>query len=82
MAVGTLTALPVPAPRVIDRRVAGGAMVLAPLAAVPLLLNPGEATGLHRVGDHVQGRPRRGCQQLWQIAVLPFQEAGVDVGEH
>jgi adenosylcobinamide-GDP ribazoletransferase len=36
MAVGTLTALPVPAPRVIDRRVAGGAMVLAPLAAVPL----------------------------------------------
>jgi adenosylcobinamide-GDP ribazoletransferase len=38
MAVGTLTALPVPAPRVIDRRVAGGAMILAPLAAVPLAL--------------------------------------------
>ncbi|WP_410673011.1 adenosylcobinamide-GDP ribazoletransferase [Amycolatopsis sp. cmx-4-68] len=36
MAVGTLTTVPVPAPRVIDRRVAGGAMVLAPLAAVPL----------------------------------------------
>ncbi len=36
MAFGTLTALPVPAPRRIDRRVAGGAMLLAPLAAVPL----------------------------------------------
>ncbi|WIY06713.1 adenosylcobinamide-GDP ribazoletransferase [Amycolatopsis mongoliensis] len=36
MAVGTLTTVPVPAPRVIDRRVAGGAMVLAPLAALPL----------------------------------------------
>ncbi|MER6799904.1 adenosylcobinamide-GDP ribazoletransferase, partial [Amycolatopsis mediterranei] len=36
MAVGTLTTVPVPAPRVIDRRVAGRAMVLAPLAALPL----------------------------------------------
>ncbi|WP_410650856.1 adenosylcobinamide-GDP ribazoletransferase [Amycolatopsis sp. cmx-4-54] len=36
MAVGTLTTVRVPAPGVIDRRVAGGAMVLAPLAAVPL----------------------------------------------
>ncbi|MDQ7807243.1 adenosylcobinamide-GDP ribazoletransferase [Amycolatopsis sp. A133] len=36
MAVGTLTTVPVPAPRVIDRPVAGRAMVLAPLAAVPL----------------------------------------------
>ncbi|HJQ47335.1 MAG TPA: adenosylcobinamide-GDP ribazoletransferase [Amycolatopsis sp.] len=36
MAVGTLTALPVPAPRVIDRRVAAGAMLLAPIAALPL----------------------------------------------
>ncbi|MEA5365462.1 adenosylcobinamide-GDP ribazoletransferase [Amycolatopsis sp., V23-08] len=36
MAAGTLTTVPVPAPRVIDRRVAGGAMLLAPLAAVPL----------------------------------------------
>ncbi|WP_328450346.1 adenosylcobinamide-GDP ribazoletransferase [Amycolatopsis sp. NBC_00438] len=36
LAVGTLTTVPVPAPRVIDRRVAGGAMLLAPLAAVPL----------------------------------------------
>jgi adenosylcobinamide-GDP ribazoletransferase len=41
MAIGTLTALPVPAPRVIDRRVAGGAMVLAPLAAVPLAVPSG-----------------------------------------
>ncbi|GAB2975447.1 adenosylcobinamide-GDP ribazoletransferase [Amycolatopsis acidiphila] len=36
MAFGTLTALPVPPPGRIDRRVAGGAMLLAPLAAVPL----------------------------------------------
>ncbi|QRP50683.1 adenosylcobinamide-GDP ribazoletransferase [Amycolatopsis sp. FDAARGOS 1241] len=36
MAVGTLTTVPVPAPRVIDRGVAGAAMVLAPVAAVPL----------------------------------------------
>jgi adenosylcobinamide-GDP ribazoletransferase len=36
MAVGTLTTVPVPAPRTIDRRVAGSAMLLAPLAAIPL----------------------------------------------
>ncbi|HVW43431.1 MAG TPA: adenosylcobinamide-GDP ribazoletransferase [Amycolatopsis sp.] len=36
MAVGTLTAVPVPPPRVIDRRIAAGAMLLAPVAAVPL----------------------------------------------
>jgi adenosylcobinamide-GDP ribazoletransferase len=34
MAIGTLTALPVPAPRRIDRQVAAAAMVFAPLAAV------------------------------------------------
>jgi adenosylcobinamide-GDP ribazoletransferase len=55
MAVGTLTALPVPAPHVIDRRVAGGAMVLAPLAAVPLaalaglIVLGGNAVGLFPV---------------------------------
>lgn len=36
MALGTLTALPVPAPRVLDRRVAANAMLLAPVAALPL----------------------------------------------
>ncbi|MGH3520745.1 MAG: adenosylcobinamide-GDP ribazoletransferase [Haloechinothrix sp.] len=36
MSVGTLTALPVPAPGRIDARVAGRAMLLAPLAALPL----------------------------------------------
>ncbi|MEU0510721.1 adenosylcobinamide-GDP ribazoletransferase [Amycolatopsis sp. NPDC006125] len=41
MALGTLTALPVPAPRTIDRRVAGGAMLLAPVAAVPLAVLAG-----------------------------------------
>ncbi|WP_142003989.1 adenosylcobinamide-GDP ribazoletransferase [Amycolatopsis cihanbeyliensis] len=52
MALGTLTALPVPAPSTVDRRVAGGAMLLAPLAAVPLavlgclVLTGGDALGL------------------------------------
>lgn len=36
MAVGTLTAVPVPAPRTIDSTVAGRAMLLAPLAVLPL----------------------------------------------
>ncbi|GAA4553874.1 adenosylcobinamide-GDP ribazoletransferase [Amycolatopsis samaneae] len=52
LAVGTLTTVPVPPPRVIDRRVAGGAMVLAPVAAVPpalaagLIVAAGDALGL------------------------------------
>lgn len=52
MAVGTLTTVPVPAPRVIDRAVAGRAMLLAPLAALPLaaaagvLVAAGSALGL------------------------------------
>lgn len=41
LAVGTLTALPVPAPRRIDRRVGGTAMLLAPVAG----LIPGLAAG-------------------------------------
>lgn len=36
LAVGTLTAIPVPAPRRVDRRVAGAAMLLAPVAVLPL----------------------------------------------
>lgn len=36
LAVGTLTVIPVRPPTVVDRRVACGAMLLAPLAAVPL----------------------------------------------
>ncbi|WP_329065464.1 adenosylcobinamide-GDP ribazoletransferase [Amycolatopsis sp. NBC_01480] len=52
LAVGTLTTVPVPAPRVIDPRVAGTAMVLGPLAAVPLavvagvIVAVGDALGL------------------------------------
>lgn len=38
LAFGTLTALRVPAPSAVNSRVAGRAMVLAPLAAVPLAL--------------------------------------------
>lgn len=36
LAVGTLTAVPVPAPRYVDHRTAGRAMLLAPLAVMPL----------------------------------------------
>lgn len=50
MALGTLTALPVPAPRVIDRRVAAVAMLLAPVAAVPLA---GLGLGVVLLGDLV-----------------------------
>lgn len=37
LAFGTLTAIPVPAPSRIDRRVAGQAMTLAPLTQIPLV---------------------------------------------
>lgn len=56
MAVGTLTTVPVPAPRVIDRLVAGRAMLLAPLAAIPLaaaaggIVWAGSAAGLPVLG--------------------------------
>jgi adenosylcobinamide-GDP ribazoletransferase len=53
MAVGTLTAVPVPPPRKIDRRVAGGAMLLAPIAAVPLAA----LAGLVVYGGHALGLP-------------------------
>jgi adenosylcobinamide-GDP ribazoletransferase len=36
LAAGTLTAIPTPAPRAVDRRTAGLAMILAPLAVLPL----------------------------------------------
>lgn len=38
LALGTLTAIPVKPPRAVDRRVAGTAMLLAPLAVIPLAL--------------------------------------------
>jgi adenosylcobinamide-GDP ribazoletransferase len=53
MAVGTLTAVPVPPPRKIDQRVAGGAMLLAPIAAVPLAA----LAGLVVYGGHALGLP-------------------------
>ncbi|WET81202.1 adenosylcobinamide-GDP ribazoletransferase [Amycolatopsis sp. QT-25] len=52
MSVGTLTTVRVPAPGLIDRRVAGGAMVLGPLAVLPLaavaavIVFSGELVGL------------------------------------
>ncbi|MCP2179003.1 cobalamin-5'-phosphate synthase [Prauserella alba] len=41
MAFGTLTALPVPAPRTVDRRIAGVAMTAAPLAGLALAVGAG-----------------------------------------
>ncbi|SEP52842.1 adenosylcobinamide-GDP ribazoletransferase [Amycolatopsis saalfeldensis] len=53
LAVGTLTTVPVPAPRVIDRRVAGAAMALGPIAAVPLAV----VAGLVVAGGDALGLP-------------------------
>jgi adenosylcobinamide-GDP ribazoletransferase len=53
LAVGTLTTVPVPAPRVIDRRVAGAAMALGPIAAVPLAV----VAGLIVAGGNALGLP-------------------------
>ncbi|MDT8912131.1 adenosylcobinamide-GDP ribazoletransferase [Amycolatopsis sp. PS_44_ISF1] len=53
LAVGTLTTVPVPAPRVIDRAVAGAAMVLGPVAAVPLAV----VAGLIVAGGSALGLP-------------------------
>lgn len=41
LAVGTLTAMPVPTPELVDRRRAAVAMAVAPLAALPLALGAG-----------------------------------------
>ena len=38
LAVGTLTVFPVPPPASVDRSVAGRAMLLAPIAVLPLAL--------------------------------------------
>ncbi|KNX36923.1 adenosylcobinamide-GDP ribazoletransferase [Luteipulveratus halotolerans] len=51
LAVGTLTAFPVPAPRSVDRRTAGRAMLLAPLVAVLLLVPVAVVLMLARVVD-------------------------------
>lgn len=60
MALGTLTALPVPAPRRIDRRVAGTAMLLSPVAALPLAAL---ALGVVLLGD-LAGLPPLGTAAL------------------
>ncbi|MCP2235158.1 adenosylcobinamide-GDP ribazoletransferase [Prauserella halophila] len=49
MAFGTLTALPVPAPRTVDRRVAGTAMTAAPLAGLALAVAAGLVVWLGRL---------------------------------
>ena len=51
LAVGTLTAFRVPAPRVVDHRTATGAMLLAPVAGLLLLLPVGLVVGAARLAD-------------------------------
>ena len=51
LATGTLTALRVPPPSVVDRRVAGVAMTLAPSAVLPLALATAPVTLLGGVLD-------------------------------
>ncbi|MEC3982207.1 adenosylcobinamide-GDP ribazoletransferase [Amycolatopsis sp. H20-H5] len=53
LAVGTLTTVRVPAPTVINRRVAGAAMTLGPLAALPLAV----VAGLVIAGGQAVGLP-------------------------
>jgi adenosylcobinamide-GDP ribazoletransferase len=49
LAVGTLTAIPVPPPGRVDRRVAGRAMAVAPLAVLPLAVAVLAVSGLGRL---------------------------------
>lgn len=53
LSIGTLTAVPVPAPRGINRGVAGAAMVFGPVAAVPLAM----VAGLVVAGGSAVGLP-------------------------
>src|SRR5690606_17341441 len=53
LALGTLTAIPVAPPALVDRRRAGMAMVLAPLAAAPLAV----AVTLVALAGHVLDLP-------------------------
>lgn len=54
LAVGTLTVLPVPPPRAVDRRTAGLAMALAPVAVLPLAVSVGAVV---RLGDLLLAPP-------------------------
>jgi adenosylcobinamide-GDP ribazoletransferase len=72
LAVGTLTVLPVPAPRVVTSREAGQAMLLAPVAALPLALL---AAGALLAGDLV-AIPPLACGAL-AVAVLALATRGL-----
>jgi len=54
MALGTLTALRVPAPSRVDRAVAGTAMILAPLAGILVALS---AVGIVALGRWIEAPP-------------------------
>jgi len=72
LAVGTLTALPVPAPRCVTSRVAGAAMLLAPAAALPLALL---TAGALLAGDLVR-LPPLACGAL-AVGVLGLATRGL-----
>jgi adenosylcobinamide-GDP ribazoletransferase len=74
LAGGTLTAMPVPAPRFVTRRVAGAAMLLAPAAALPVALL---AAGALLAGDLVR-LPPFACAAL-AVGVLAAATRGLHV---
>lgn len=74
LAVGTLTAVPVPAPRRVTRRVAGSAMLLAPVAALPIALL---AAGALLAGDLVH-LPQLACAAL-AVGVLAAATRGLHI---
>ena len=72
LALGTLTVLPVPPPRTVDRRVAGLAMALAPLAVLPLAAAVGLAVW---VGDALVVPPL--LTGLLAVVVLALGSGGL-----
>ena len=72
LAVGTLTVLPVPAPRDVDPRVAGLAMLLAPVAALPLAVAVGLVVA---AGDVVLDPPL--VTAVLAVAVLALGSGGL-----
>ncbi len=63
LAIGTLTRIPVPAPRTVDRRVAGRAMLLAPLVGAAPRPRRRRARPGARQPDSGRRTPRRGARR-------------------
>ncbi len=76
LALGTFTALPVPAPRRVDRQVARGAMLLAPVVGLLLALLLATGLGVLRIwaGGAEPVAPGVGMARAWIL-----RSAGVDL---